>query len=286
MEHQLNIFHGKADTSNDQGKQKALDELFEQSAKYRQSAEYFKLLNFIRRFRNLSPFNAFLIHMQDSAANVVLTANNWAKQYGRKVNPMARPFIILVPFGPVEFVYDVSDTEPINGDKDYVPKELMQPFFTKGDLPSSIFHNTIKNARKEGIDYYEQKMQGGGAGYATTMQNEWFKVIVNSGYPINEKYSTLVHELAHIYCGHVGKYRENWWDSRKGNINKDIEEIEAESVAYLVCLRHGLTTTSQEYLSSYIEENKPLPNISLETILTVANHIEKMGLQGFKPKKK
>ena len=153
MGHQLNIFHGKVETDNNQGKKKALDELFEHSAKYRQSAEFFDLLNFIKRFRNLSPFNAFLIHMQDSAVTVVLTAKSWSK-YGRKIKHLARPFIILVPFGPVEFVYDISDTEPINGEKDNVPETLLNPFLTKGDLHPPIFYKTRNNAEKEGIDYF------------------------------------------------------------------------------------------------------------------------------------
>ena len=285
MEHQLNIFHDKVDTDNNQGKKKALDELFEHSAKYRQSAEFLDLLNFIKRFRNLSPFNAFLIHMQDSAATVVLTAKSWFR-YNRKVKPMARPFIILVPFGPVEFVYDISDTEPIDDTEDNIPETLINPFLTKGDLHPPIFYKTCKNAEKEGIDYFEQYMQKGGAGYATTLKDRRFKVTINSAYKINEKYSTLVHELAHVYCGHIGKNKDNWWESRHGILPKAVREIEAESVSYLVCLRYGLETTSTEYLSSLITENKMLPDISLETILTVANHIEKMGMDGFKPRKK
>jgi hypothetical protein len=285
MDHQIDLFTGKVDTKTDQGKVKALDELFELSAKYKKSSEFFKLLEFINKFPNLSPFNAFLIHTQDSGATIVLSAYKWRK-YGRKVKPLSRPFIILVPFGPVEFVYDISDTEPINGSKDNIPESLLNPFLTKGDLPLAIYNRTIKNAEKEGIDYFEERMQMGGAGYATTFTNSRFKVTINSQYRINEKFSTLVHELAHVYCGHLGSIKGNWWESRKGNLNKDIEEIEAESVSFLVCMRNGLETTSQEYLSSYIKDDKELPNISLETILTVANHIETMGTVAFKPKKK
>lgn len=285
MDHQLNIFTGKVETKTDQGKVKALDELFELSAKYKKSAEFLELLNFINKFPNLSPFNAFLVHMQDSSATVVLNASKW-KKYGRRVKPLSRPFIILVPFGPVEFDYDLKDTEPINGEKDNVPESLINPFLTKGSLSPKIYELTVINAEKEGIEYSEERMQMGGAGYATSFSNNRFTVKVNSLYQINEKFSTLVHELAHIYCGHVGTTKESWWESRAGILTKDVCEIEAESVAYLVCMRNGLETTSPEYLSAYIKEDKPLPSISLETILTVTNHIEKMGIPGFKPKQR
>lgn len=285
MEQQLNIFSGKVDTKTDQGKVKALDELFKLSAKYKKSSEFFKLLEFINKFPNLSPFNAFLIHTQDSAANIVMSAYKWSK-YGRRVKPLSRPFIILVPFGPVEFVYDISDTEPIFGINETTPESLLKPFLTKGDLSFAIYNRIVKNAEKESIDYFEDKMKMGGAGYATTSTNSRFKVTINSQYRINEKFSTLVHELAHIYCGHLGSIKENWWESRKEILSKEAREIEAESVSYLVCVRNGLETTSPEYLSGYIKEDKELPEISLETILTVANHIESMGTGAYKPKKK
>ncbi len=285
MEHQYDLFTGKVETKTDQGKIKALDELFELSAKYQKSSEFFKLLEFINKFPNLSPYNAFLVNMQDNGATVVLPAYRWNKYY-RMVKPLSRPFIILVPFGPVEFVYDIKDTEPINGKEDNIPERLLNPFLTKGDITPTFYNRTVKNASKDGIDYYEEKMQTGGAGYATSIHNGRFMVKVNSTYRITEKYSTLVHELAHIYCGHQGSLKENWWESRHGLLSKDAREIEAESVSYLVCMRNGLETTSPEYLSNYIIEDKPLPKISLETILTVANYIEKLGVTGFQPKKK
>jgi len=72
----------------------------------------------------------------------------------------------------------------------------------------------------------------------------------NRNHSLEEKYSTLAHELGHIFCGHLGTDRLSWWDANI-NIPEEIEEIEAESVAYLVCMRQGLQLNSQRYLSSY-----------------------------------
>ncbi|MBK7442542.1 MAG: hypothetical protein IPI65_13570 [Bacteroidetes bacterium] len=41
---------------------------------------------------------------------IVLSAEKW-KKYRRTIKKNARPLLILMPFGPVEFVYDITDTE-------------------------------------------------------------------------------------------------------------------------------------------------------------------------------
>ena len=53
-------------------------------------------------------------------------------------------------------------------------------------------------------------------------------------------------------------------------------EIEAESVAHIVCQRAGLRTQSAEYLSSFVEDNEELDAISLDLISRVAGRLEDM----------
>src|SRR5262245_1446776 len=113
---------------------KALDDLFLRSSTYQSSKDFFELLTFINKFPLLSPFNAFLIHMQNSGVELVMSAYKWNK-LGRSVKHQARPMVILVPFGPVEFVYDIADTE---GEE--IPDYLINPFCTKGNLDSKIFN--------------------------------------------------------------------------------------------------------------------------------------------------
>lgn len=283
MGKQINLFSGEKELSKDKEKVNALDELFSQSAKYKSSAAFMELLDFINRFPNLSPFNAFLINMQDSAASIVLTPYKWI-DYGRRVRPLSRPFIIMVPFGPVAFVYNITDTDQIIEGEDKIPESMLNPFKTTGYLNPQVYHYTYQNSFREGIVFKEETMQRGGAGYAMVQKDGKFIVKINDSYGINEKYSTLVHELAHIYCGHLGASIDSWWKAR-GSLSKDIMEIEAESVSYLVCRRLGLKSTAMKYLSNYIINEKQLPAISIETILTVSLHIEKMWQKGFKPKK-
>jgi hypothetical protein len=188
--------------------------------------------------------------------------------------------VILVPFGPVEFVYDIEDTEGSE-----VPALALNPFHTSGSLDPSIYDLTIRNCATDFIRYFEEEMGKNSAGYATLREKDYFKVVVNKFYNLETKYSTLVHELAHVYAGHLGCFIENWWKPRNF-LHQKVEEIEAESISYLVCKRLGLKTSSEAYLSDYIKKHEEMPDISLEAILTVSGYIESLGKPVFRPKSK
>ena len=271
-------FDDYIEESHKKDKLNALDELFVKSAKYQNSHVYFNLLNFINRFPKLSPFNAFLIHMQNSGVEIVLSADKWAK-YNRTIKYNSRPLVILIPFGPVSFIYDISDTEGSE-----LPDYIKHPFNTSGNLDPLIYHRTVMSCKKENISIIEYDMYKSSAGYAQKDVKS-FNVALNNSYGTNEKYSTFVHELAHIFCGHLGRQEKRWWKDRS-ILSKDVKEIEAESISFLVCKRLGLKTTSEAYLSSYINNHNNMPTISLDTILTVSGYIEQMGTVQFKSKMK
>lgn len=52
-----------------------------------------------------------LLLMQKPGLSYVASAYDWRERFGRKPKEEARPLLILWPFGPVAFVYDVLDTE-------------------------------------------------------------------------------------------------------------------------------------------------------------------------------
>jgi len=51
-------------------------------------------------------------------------------------------------------------------------------------------------------------------------------------------------------------------------------ELEAESVAYLVCARNGVTSESEQYLANYVEEHTTITNLDVYQVLRAAGQVE------------
>ena len=286
---------------------RALDELFSLTFQYKTSAAYRDLLEFVTRFLSYSPFNAMLVHIQMPGAKFVAPPYRWLRDYGRRIGPGARPLIILQPMGPVMFVFDVSQTLPTEYAPP-LPREVEKPFeVRKGQVGGSL-ELVIDNAKRDGIQVKIRKEGSQSAGsirYApenlhTSQQFQAgidknrnpvfmdipvkYDLVINAGLSREARYATIVHELAHLYCGHVGTPKVQWWPDRRG-LSHEIREFEAESVAYLVCLRCGIDISSEQYLSHYLGEQEHVPPISLERVMKAAGLIESMSQRRMKPRK-
>jgi hypothetical protein len=123
--------HSPAAEWAEQETKHALDELFNATFAFRNSKEFLELMQFVKQFRFYSPYNALLIHAQRPGAKFVAAANRWQKDFGRPVKPNANPIVILQPWGPVMFVFDVSDTEP-GPDAKPLPVAVEKPFEVRG----------------------------------------------------------------------------------------------------------------------------------------------------------
>lgn len=280
---------------------RVLDELFCFARQYRSSSRYHELLQFVTRFRSYSPYNAMLVCTQMWGARFVAPAHRWARKYGRTVKVNARPLVILQPMGPVMFVFDVSDTEP-GPNAQPLPPDVTNPFAVRRGRVSHQWDVTIENAKRDGIRIQPRKegSQSGGSIRRSHGGEMFFRTGADSGenpkgvhVPVrfdvlfNEnsskesRYATLVHELAHLYCGHLGTPNPKWWPDRRG-LTGQSEEFEAESVAYLVCGRLGIETPSEQYLAGYMRENGEVPNISIDLVMKSAGLIEQMGRERMK----
>lgn len=82
-----------------------------------------------------------LIHIQKPGSKYVASANEWAKRFNRRIKPEARPLIILRPFGPVSFVFELSDTYG----KEPFPEEFLNPFKVEGIISEHTFRKLTTN---------------------------------------------------------------------------------------------------------------------------------------------
>ncbi len=272
-----------------------LDEIFTRTKAYHSGKEYLDLLKFITKFTRYSPLNCYLIHTQNPYTSFVATANQWLKNFGRRVKSDARPILMLALRTPVLFVYDVAETEGAP-----LPKIVTEPLKTKGKISSTLWDNTLDNCARDLIKVYEKEDKSQGSGTIKVLKKTelmqisdeemyaaLYAIQINKGLSTNQKYSTLVHELGHLYCGQLGSDKTAWWMDRRDNITTQVQkEIEAESISYLVCRRQKIETTAAEYLADYTKKSIELPDFSLDVILRVAGHIESMGRRLVKKRKK
>ena len=101
--------------------------------------------------------------------------------------------------------------------------------------------------------------------------------VLLSGELADEPYShNAAHELAHIYCGHLGGHDKGQWPDRRMLLAGSQMELEAEAAAYIVCSRAEITTRSADFLAGLVAE-QDLQSISYFSILTAANRIEARG---------
>ena len=286
--------------SQDPGEVAALSQLFRRSVRYRRAEEYKRFLDFVGKFSQYSPYNAALLHVQNPGVSFTATRRQWRERFDRVPEPGARPYVILQPFGPVLFVYDLPDTEPRSAEAQELPEKVTDPFAVEGELSDETWTRTLQNCRKQEKVAVRRsanlhRRHGGQVErrpFQTGPQNPsdcLYRVVINKNLEREEQYGALAHELGHLFCGHLGTDTEAWWDECPST-DRDQKEIEAESVAYLACRRTGLHSISERYLHWHAERaagssSGLLPPVRLRTVLDTAGYVESMGEGGFQSKR-
>ncbi len=251
-----------------------LDQLLADSRLYTQSSDYRALLDFVVRLRNFAPFNAMLLHVQKPGLSHAASAPDWRARFDRTVKDGARPLVIMWPFGPVAFVYDVLDTEgrPL-------PEGVLS-FVAHGAIDAAALARFAGRLTKSGIQWVELDAGDHRAGSIAVVRRSadrkdigHYRMNVNRNHDANVQFSTLAHELGHLFLGHLGPDRYLAIPQRAG-LGQAQEELEAESLAYIVCARNGVQCRSESYLASYVDQHTTVDNVDLYQILRSANQVE------------
>jgi len=96
---------------------------------------------------------------------------------------------------------------------------------------------------------------------------------LNRNHSAPVRFVTLAHELAHLFLGHLGPDSALQVPKRPA-LTLAQRELEAESVAYIVAERDGVSSKSQTYLSQFVEEASSIRDLDIYQIMRAAGQGE------------
>ena len=235
------------------------------------SDKYKNYLNTMAKFHNYSVNNTLLINQQKPDATLVAGFDSWARNFGRHVKKGERGIKIIAP-APYMVKKEKQLVDPKTGEKlfnpDGTPKttevEVKIPVFkvsyvydisqTYGkDLPTlgvAELGNTVDRA-KDYIDSLKKVSpvpiefgvtNGDSKGFYSPSNQS---ITIKDGMSDAQTIKTMVHEISHAKLHNPEALKEEGKRKSKGTI-----EMEAESVAYIVCQHFGIDTS--DYSFGYI----------------------------------
>ena len=266
---QLDIFESHTTKS-------LLDQLITDSRLYSQSKDYKDLLDFVVRLRNFAPFNAMLLHVQKPGLSYAASERDWQERFGRHIKDGARPLLILWPFGPVALVYDVQDTEGQD-----LPKDVAC-FAAQGAMTLERIGWFTRLMDKKRIGCQPIDGGDGAAGSIRVVlrpedpkELTTYRMLLNRNHVPPVQFATIAHELAHLFLGHLGPDKALSIPER-ASMNGTQRELEAESVAFVVCARNGVKSRSETYLAQYVTRCTTIEAIDVYQIMRAAGQVESL----------
>lgn len=273
---------------------KALTEQLEKSIQnFMESEKYKAFLSSMAKFHNYSLNNQILIAVQKPDSTLCAGYTTWQKQnrYVKKgekgiriicPSPYKKEYLKdvidkttgkpellsdgrtkqeivqkVIPFFKVGYVYDISQTEgqPLPEIADIL----------EGDLDEGL--KSLKEAMLQAspVPVCFQPIDGETNGFYSPAAGE---IVVDSTLSEKQSLKTLIHETAHALLHNP--------EASSSQPTRETKEVEAESVAYVVCQYFGLDTS--DYSFGYIagwSSGKGTPELkaSLENIRNTSNEI-------------
>lgn len=248
---------------------------------YIESGKYEELLRIMSRFHDYSFNNCLLIATQCPHASYVAGYHSWRTNFHRQVKRGAKAISIISPMpykkknedtGEEEerlgfraaSVFDISDT--------YQIPDMEAVQIGVQDLDGNVenFKDFIKALEKispvpVSYELFDDKSS---KGYFCEQDNQ---IVIQDGMTERQTMKTLVHEVSHSLLHTKEQLKDGTRDKRQ-------IEIEAESVAFVVCTHYNVTV--EEYSFPYIAgwsrgEGEKRVMQSMKTIQETADKIIK-----------
>ena len=149
-------------------------------------------------------------------------------------------------------VFDVSQTEQMEGKEEVIlsPVKMLKEDVEKFDT----MFNILKSISP--VDIRIEKIENSANGYYSDLEK---LIVVDEGMSPSQTIKTTIHEIAHslLHKGGSKKYSRN------------IKELQAESVAYIVCQHLGIETSDYSfgYVGTWMEQEEQL----LENLKVIKN---------------
>ncbi len=259
-----------------------IDDLIRRSWNLRDKKDFTKFIDFIAKFEHYSRFNTMLVYIQNKEVTFFGGVSYWKKNFNRTIKRFAKPYIILAPKSPVMLVYDVMETEGKDTPKEFLDKIFGENLFeVKGHIDRRVYEGAVLTAQSWGIQVIRKPLHYFKAGYVTTAITERLEINLQEGATTEENFTVLLHELAHILLGHTGhkELRKKVIDQKitlpeRRKISRSTEELEAETVSYLISTKLKLIKRSEEYIAGYLKNIDDLMQFSYEMVIKVADKID------------
>ena len=261
--------------------QKLSDTLEQGLETYATSDKYKDLLKTMSKFHAYSAQNCLLIATQNPSASFVAGFDSWKRNFHRYVKKDSHAIMIKSPCKYVvkndtgeeqerlgfkaSYVFDIEDTAQIQG------KPVVQ--IGVDNLQGSVqnFSDMIlclTSCADIPIEY--QKLKGKANGCYT--ENDGApKIVIDSSLSEIQTIKTLIHEIAH---SRLHSSKTTGKEEKKKT--RDQRELEAESVAFIVCSHFNLDTSdySFPYILSWSSERfREILKESMSDIQKTASYI-------------
>lgn len=209
------------------------------------SEGWLQYLDFASKFRQYSFNNTLLILIQCPTATRVASYKKWA-ELGRQVRKGEKGLQIFAPMMRKREDADGEERRYISGfrlvstfdvsqtDGDALPDDVSKPVLLDGEDPEGLFTSLVKIANENGYLIRFGPSERGENGYTSPSEK---MIQISEGLSDAQRTKTMIHEVAHMLL-----HTDEKTLTEDAILHRNVAEVEAESVAYIVANVHGMTT--------------------------------------------